>query len=284
MKQIDYLSMPIVTTRDLVSMLYTTTVFTDFIPKTGVLRGSLYNLVSLSLLKKVFLAQFPLFANFNHQNCRLHPVFIFPDMKTMWNNMPPPTSKLISDSQQDSLITFVNQVDRADRLTSPNGLFNLYIDASGILVIESCEVKNCPVPQMRRISSYIIDKKNNTVIKQNPPMKNWTHMFLILESNANLILLKQVPKHKLKDNGKGCGLWDDESCQLEVWSSDTAVLGIKQSCDESFFSVLDKENKLQRYELDLKNDGYLEISPYNPSPDKSSGSDDIIWRSNGIDY
>lgn len=194
--------------------------------------------------------------------------------------MPPPTNKLISDSQYDSLITFANQADRADRLTSSNGLSSLYIDSSGILVVASCAVKNCPIPQLRRISSYMIGKDSNATTKQSPPIKNWTHMFLILESNANLILLKNVPKRKLKHNRFFCGLLDT-SCQLEVWSSNTAVPGIKQTCDES---ALGKEDKLQRFELELKNDGFLEIRKYNPHSDISPKRNDIIWKSNGIEY
>jgi hypothetical protein len=201
-------------------------------------------------------------------------------MKTLWNNMPPPTNKLISDSQFDSLITFNNQADRADRLTSRNGLSTLYIDSSGILVVSSCAVKNCPIPQLRRISSYMIDKDSNTTVKQSPPIKNWSHMFLILESNANLILLKNVNARKLKKNHIFPNRFDN-SCQLEVWSTNTAFPGIKQSCDQSTHG---SEDKLQRFEMELKNDGFLEIRPYNPHSDTSLTSNDIIWRSNGIEY
>jgi hypothetical protein len=203
-----------------------------------------------------------------------------PDMKTLWNNMPPPTNKLISDSQFDSLITFNNQADRADRLTSRNGLSTLYIDSSGILVVSSCAVKNCPIPQLRRISSYMFDKDNNATVKQSPPIKNWSHMFLILESNANLILLKNVNARKLKKNHIFPNRFDS-SCQLEVWSTNTAFPGIKQSCDQSTHG---SEDKLQRFEMELKNDGFLEIRPYNPHSDTSLTSNDIIWRSNGVEY
>ena len=197
--------------------------------------------------------------------------------------MPPPRSKLISDSQQDSLTTFFNQADRADRLTSPNGLHNFFINGDGILVIESCDIMDCPNPKWRRISSFIFDKELGITVKQNPPRKNWTHMFLILESNANLILLKQVPKRNLRDNGKSCGLWDDDSCQLEVWNSNTALPGIKESCDEFLFSIFDNEKNLQRYELDLKNDGVLEISRWS-SESEVAREKHVIWRSNGIEY
>jgi hypothetical protein len=208
-------------------------------------------------------------------------IAIQPDMKTMWNNMPPPRSKLISDSQQDSLITFYNQADRADRLTSPNSLHNAYVNGDAVLVIESCPVPNCSYPMTRGVSSVKFDRDLGIEVRLPKPLDNWSHMFLILEGNGNLILLKQVPKRKLKEGGRNCGLWEDESCQLEVWSSNTNVAGNKQTCDDSMFSFMENENKLVRYELDLKDDGYLEISQWNPDGFLREKDRTVIWRSNG---
>lgn len=209
-------------------------------------------------------------------------IAIQPDMKTMWNNMPPPRSKLISDSQQDSLITFYNQADRADRLTSPNGLHNSYVNGDGTLVIESCRVINCSNPSVREISTVKFDKDLGIEVKVPKPLKNWSHMFLILEGNGNLILLKQVPKRKLKEGGRNCGLWEDESCQLEVWSSNTNVAGNRQTCDDSMFSFLESETSLVRYELDLKDDGFLEISLWDADGISDEKHRNLIWRSNGL--
>jgi len=210
-----------------------------------------------------------------------------PTCEQCWNDIPSPTNRLISDSNQDALITFFNQRDRGDKLISPNGQHTLRINEDGILVIESCDTdnSNCSEPTVRLIShpsnrnnSVNVAASSNGVAQVTLQRPNWTHMFLIIEGSGNLILLKQVPKKRLQDGGKKCGNPDGESCQLEVWSANLpqkfGKSDVTNACPQ-----YDDGKSFERYELTLEDDGFIEVREWHEKGKKGAK---ILWRNNGV--
>lgn len=128
-----------------------------------------------------------------------------------------------------------------------------------------------PPPQLEKSKKNYLLKTDQDMVKPLKLKANWSHMFLILEGNGNLILLKQVPRHKLKNNGKNCASTSSpttESCQLEVWSSQSAI-------KEPMFSL--KRPRIKRYELVLENDGSLQIQERSSDMKRLST---VLWRNN----
>eukprot|EP00978_Attheya_sp_CCMP212_P011295 scaffold27794_cov52-Attheya_sp.AAC.3 len=182
-------------------------------------------------------------------------IAIQPDMRTNWNKAPTfPIKRLISESSQDALQISLHQQDRGDVLLSDNEKFALKIVGDGELVIESCEHKykkslHCSKPSITWRSKD--DGKLST--GNDDWSKQWTHMFLILDQDGSLTLLKQISKKLLPKWSRGCGRENDNSCQLIVWSSESAQTK-PWTCRKKIAPTC-----YQRFELLLSDEGVLEI-------------------------
>eukprot|EP00588_Corethron_pennatum_P015851 CAMPEP_0194279892 /NCGR_PEP_ID=MMETSP0169-20130528/14184_1 /TAXON_ID=218684 /ORGANISM="Corethron pennatum, Strain L29A3" /LENGTH=1078 /DNA_ID=CAMNT_0039024375 /DNA_START=227 /DNA_END=3463 /DNA_ORIENTATION=+ len=165
-------------------------------------------------------------------------VAVQPDMRTQWNQARPSTDRLFSHGDKDSLITFYQQRNRGSRLEA--GRFSLRINEMGKLVVETCASSLCLIPEVHWENS------------ERPVKNNWSHMFLILEKDGNLVLIKQVPKSRLRN--PMCEKAQGYSCRIVIWSS----------------KATGRHRNGERYELVLLADGSLVV--------RNRENHSIIWK------
>jgi len=137
-------------------------------------------------------------------------IAVQPSMRTEWKPQVPFGSRLYpSKTIHDSLITYYKQKERGDRLA--NGSFTLRINTMGRLVVEEwITTETGDEPKVVWTAPSPISKGRNDL--------KWTHMFLLLKPNGNIILKKQLQN---TPNSTGSHLCDSnaESCRITLWES-----------------------------------------------------------------